>query len=117
MKTRTPLGKRLPLPPPVSRLREIWPSGISRGTLSGLVRKVSGAGEGKDVPSRGQSFVGFVLYSLLIPFGIQALWAHYWVTGPLLLGIGAAGVAGIAVRNLGPRSGSPKNATDERSPR
>ena len=119
MKTRTPLWKRLPFHPPVSRLREIWPSGILRGTLSALVRKISGAGEaaGKDAPSRRQSFVGLVLYSLLIPFGIQALWAHYWVTGPLLLGIGFAGVAGIAVRNLGPRSGASKNALGKRSSR
>ena len=99
--------------------REAGSFRFSEGGLSRLVRKISGEGSesGRDRPSRGQAWTGLVLYGLLIPFGIWALLGRAWVTGSLLLGIGAVGSAGIAVRNLWSEPDPPPTDPVERSPR
>ena len=99
--------------------REAGSFRFSEGGLSRLVRKLSGEGSesGRALPSRGQAWTGLVLYGLLVPFGIWALLGRAWVTGTLLLGIGAVGSAGMVVRNLWPGPNPPQNGPGEGSPR
>ena len=101
----------------IARFRELCAMEFAGRTGTRLVRAISGAETptGREIPSRREAGTGLVLYALLIPFGVRALWAGYLVTGSLLTAIGLIGCGGIALRNLGP--GSPSDEPDDGGPK
>ena len=101
----------------VFRFRELCAGSLTRSALARLVRRLSGdqTPAGREIPSRREAWGGFVLYALLVPFGLWALRDGSLVTGTLLTAIGCTGCAGIALRNMtGP--GSPPGGRNEGGP-
>ncbi len=101
----------------IARFREFCAMGFAGRAGTRLARALSGAetSAGQEIPSRREAWVGLVLYALLVPFGVRALWAGYLVTGSLLTAIGLIGCAGIALRNM--RLPSPTDEPDGGGPK